>query len=293
MSVITLQPVVAQEAEQATDEAVATQEAEVFPDIATASGLLEFPPIDTSNIATLTDQEPNHLLELVESQSIGPLSPFNFMRHMIRSSIARGMSINTVVFLLLFPLIALLIAISRHIIGLTGLSMYAPAALSVVLLSLGILDGSILFFTTIVFAAIARYLFSAFKLQYMPRTALMVWFVSLGVFSTILFSTTTALLAFIPVNVFSILILILLSENFIEVQAQRTKLIAFQRAAETYILALICALLLGAEIIQVTVLLFPELFLLLIAASNILVGKYLGLRLAEWLRFKPIMDHEE
>lgn len=255
--------------------------------------LIEIPSFASENAIIPGNQDVNQLDQIIENQRSLVITPFNVIRYFIGVAVTRGISVNTIVFLLLFPLIALIIAISRHIIGLTGLSVYAPAALALALLSIGVTQGTALFVATIIFATVAKTLLSAVKLQYMPRTALMLWFVSLGIFGFVVLSTYIPFLSFTTVNVFALLIVILLSENFLEIQSQRTRLVAIQRAFETYALALICALLLGSQLVQAAVLLYPEMVLPLIAFSNLLVGKYLGLRFTEWLRFRPIMEHEE
>jgi hypothetical protein len=58
------------------------------------------------------------------------------------------------------------------------------------------------------------------------------------------------------------------------------------------LIAVACALLINMEFIQQLVLLYPELSLLVVAATNLLVGKYTGLRLLERARFQSIIEEE-
>ncbi|HSW89568.1 MAG TPA: 7TM domain-containing protein [Patescibacteria group bacterium] len=249
------------------------------------------PKIPTNDI-TRVQETKSESQQLLEDQQIGPLSITTFLRHAIRLAVSRGIPINLIVFILLFPIISLVIAMSRHIIGIGGLSIYAPAALAIALLSLGIVPGAVLFVCVLVLASVGHMLLPALKLQYMPRTSLLFWFVSIGMFFLLLASTYLHT-ASSQLNVFALFILILLSEDFLEIQSNRTGKIAVRRAVETFILGLLCALLIGSQSLQSIVLLYPEATLVLIAFLDILVGKYLGLRLSEWFRFRAIMETEE
>ncbi len=92
---------------------------------------------------------------------------------------------------------------------------------------------------------------------------------------------------------FALLILILLSENFLELQASLSPSAAMQRVFETFVLGFLCALILGSEIIQSIAILYPEVTLAVIALTNFVIGRYLGLRFTELLRFRSIIETEE
>jgi hypothetical protein len=86
--------------------------------------------------------------------------------------------------------------------------------------------------------------------------------------------------------------LVLLAQNFLDAQASTKQSDAFALTVETLALAFVSSLLLQWEFLQKFALLQPELLLIATALVNILVGKFTGLRLAEWLRFKPIIEEE-
>ncbi len=235
----------------------------------------------------------NRLGELVIAQQLSPLNPTNFLQYAVHRIVDHGVSATTIAFVLLFPLIACLIAFARHVIGLSGLSMYAPAALAVALLSLGVVRGSMLFFAILFLATVGKKLLFGLKLPYLPRTAMILWVVSIGVFGLILLSTYTEAFSLSILNIFALLILILLSENFLEISSSNSPIAAIQSVLETFVLGLLCALVLGSAVLQSFVLLYPELAFLLIGAMNIIIGRYLGLRFTEWLRFKKLTEEQE
>ncbi len=286
-------PTISAETESTESATTATQSATTSSD-----PILDFPltrsqSIRSSDITDSTGETANRLELLLAGQQLQGIAPWNIIRHAIRLAVTREIPVTTIAFILLFPLIASLVAFSRHIVGLSGLSMYAPAAVAVVLISIGIIPGTVLFLAILLFSTVGKMLVGNIKLPYLPRTAMILWFVSIGVFGFLLLSTYITVLSLTVLNVFALLILMLLSENFLEVQSSSSPAIAIQKVFETFILGLLCALILGSELVQSLVLLYPEILLICIAVLNIAIGKYLGLRLTEWFRFHSLMETEE
>lgn len=237
----------------------------------------------------------SRLARVLDDNPIGPLSPANFVQYAIRNAVNQGVPANILVLLLLFPVIASLIAVSRHLIGLEGFGVYTPAILSVALLSTGILTGLLLFSSILVLVTVGRYLVKPLKLQYLPRTALLLWFVSLGTFGLLLAAPLLQQVGInlIAITIFPLLVLILLSENFMEVTFSSSQTRAIELTLETIALAIASTLIIRTQAVQNLVILHPEMTLLFVLATNILVGRYTGLRVTEYFRFKGILDPEE
>jgi hypothetical protein len=230
------------------------------------------------------------LVSFLDANPPSPLSWNNFLQHAIRGSVSAGVPANIVVIVLLFPLIAALIAASRHIIGLRGFGIYIPAVLSVALVSTGIIEGLLIFIAIVATALLTRRYLKKTQLSYLPRTALLLWTVSLGILGLLLVAPYFGLLRLMSVNIFPILILVLLSENFLDALLRTKPADAVALTVETLALAFISSLFLQLEIIQQFALSEPELLIVGIAFFNILVGKFAGLRLTEFLRFRSIIE---
>ncbi|MEP7166864.1 MAG: 7TM domain-containing protein [Candidatus Woesebacteria bacterium] len=276
-------------------DAVATESSEASSS-ASESGVIfkeSRPLVNEGNITQASGQTADRLESILQTEKLGNFGPTNFLQYAVRRAVDNGVSATTVAFILIFPLVASLIAFARHIIGLSGLSMYAPAALAVALLSMGMFRGSFLFFSILLFATIGRRLLQGFKLPYLPRTAMILWLVSFGVFGLLVLSTYVQLLSLSVLNVFALLILILLSENFLEISSASSSTVALQRVFETFILGVLCTLVLRSQLIQSFVLLYPELTFLLIGLLNFVIGRYLGLRFTEWIRFRRLSEEQE
>ena len=229
------------------------------------------------------------LEQYLAEQELGPLNWNNFLRYAIRRAVEMGVPANTIVLILLFPAVAAIIAAGRHLIGLRGFGIFTPAVLSVAFVATGIVSGIVLFVIILFAASVGRKMVRRLRLQYMPRMALMLWLVSLGVLAALMVAPVLNFSTLAQLQIFPILILILLAENFIEVQIGKSEREATQLTVETIILALISSLVLSLDMVQWFALMNPELLVVLVAVFDIFVGKYVGLRYTEYVKFKKLL----
>lgn len=227
--------------------------------------------------------------QYVLSQPIRPLGVTNFLQYAIRNAILAGIPGSTIVLIILFPLVAALIAGARHLIGLRGFGIFTPAVLSVAFVATGILTGIFLFMVILGMATLGKNVLKKAKLQYLPRMALLLWFVSLGVLGVLLAAPYLNFQNLASLSIFPILILILLAETFIEVQIGKSPREARDLTVETIILALISSLVLSLEMVQRFALVHPELLLLMVATFDVFMGRYTGLRYTEYKKFKKLL----
>ncbi|MDA1079526.1 MAG: hypothetical protein O2840_02450, partial [bacterium] len=170
--------------------------------------------------------------------------------------------------------------------------IYIPAVLSVALVSTGIFEGIIMFVGIVITALVAKKLIAKLKLSYLPRTGLLLWTISLGIFATLVLAPLLNITSLMSVNIFPILILVLLAENFLDAQTRTKQSEAIALTLETLGLAFVSGLILKWEPLQKLVLLEPELMFMGTAALNIIIGKFVGLRLSERMRFRSIIEEE-
>ena len=232
------------------------------------------------------------LATFLEENPIGKITWHNFLQHLIRDAVAKGLPANIIVLLLLFPLVVSIIAASRHVIGLRGFGIYIPAVLSVAFVSTEIITGVIIFAAVLLAATITRRLVKDLNLPYLPRTAMILWGVSVFILVMLILSSKLEIFQLLTISIFPILIIIILTENFMNSQLFNSQREAMKIAFETLIVAIICSLIISQDIVQKFVLLYPEVSLLGTAFINYLIGKYTGLRLAEFLRFSSILGQD-
>ena len=248
---------------------------------ATSAGQLKIEEVVKEDITERTSSVKGKLEGYLTEKEIAGLGWNNF--------VAQGVSANTIVLVLLFPLVALMISSARHLLGLTGFGIFVPAMLSVAFVATGIRVGMVLFIIIWLLATISRRITKRLKMQYLPRMSLLMWFVSIGVLMVLLGAVNIDLGELSAVSIFPILILMLLSENFIEVQVGKSKREAFRVTMQTIVMAIGSAVVLKLDWVQKLVLLNPEIYLVVVAVINVYVGKYVGLRLLENFKFKSLL----
>ncbi len=268
-------------------------EATLSGDVATPAAIVTTPADPKTDITQPTQAGNNKLEKVLTDNPVGPLSWRNFLRYGITQAVQNGVPVNTVVLILLFPLIVAIVAAARHLIGMRGAGILTPALLAVAFLATGIWAGVALFAVILAVTMIGRTLLARLKLQYLPRVSLLLWIVSGGVFLTLYAASFWHVSQLISVGIFPILILMLLAETFIDIQTGRSGDEARTLIFQTFILAMISSLLLGSDMVQRAVLLWPEIIFFGVAVFDLFMGRYTGLRLSEYLMYRGIVKEDE
>ena len=268
-------------------------EATLSGEIATPSGIVEKRVDEKTDLTQPTGETKNKLEKVLEDNPVGELNWRNFLRYSVTKAVKNGVPVNTVVLVLLFPLVVAMVAAARHLIGVRGAGILTPALLSVAFLATGVWAGMALFIIILLVSVVGKAVLSGLKLQYLPRISLLLWVVSGGVFLTFLVASIWNVSQLVSVGIFPILILMLLSETFIDLQAGRSGSEARALIFQTFVLAMISSLLLGNEAVQRAVLLYPEMIFFGVAVFDIFMGRYTGLRLSEYLMYRGIVKEDE
>lgn len=270
-------------------EVVATMSSEV----ATPAAIVEKQPTEKTDLTQPTTETKSKLQKVLDENPVGDLSWKNFLRYAITSAANNGVPINTIVLILLFPLVVAIVAAARHLIGVRGAGILTPALLSVAFLATGIWAGAALFVIILLVTVVGRTVLKSLKLQYLPRVSLLLWVVSAGVFLTLFAASIWNVSQLVTIGIFPILILMLLAETFIDIQAGRSGSEARALIFQTFALAMISSLLLGSEMVQRALLMWPEIIFFGVAVFDLFMGRYTGLRLSEYLMYRGIVKEDE
>jgi hypothetical protein len=249
-------------------------------------------PVPRTDLTQETVETVEPLKEILNNQVLKGGWLLNPVKVAIRGSVDAGVPPNTIVLLLLLPGVAALIAAARHLVGIRGFGIFLPAALSVVFVATGPVVGIGLFLIIVLVSTSMRMFLrkAKIKLQYLPRMALLLHIVVLGIL-TVLFAAPIIRQADIAnVSIFPVLVLVLLAEDFTRVQLGKRAKVAVDLTTETLVLALISYLFLTLSAVQRFVLLHPEVWIVSIGAIDYILGKYVGLRLMEYWRFRKIIS---
>lgn len=244
------------------------------------------------DITQKSEETLGRLEMLLKDQSLGAVWPTNPVKYAIRGSVSAGVPANTIVLLLLLPVIAFVIAFTRNVVGIRGFGIFLPAALSVVFVAIGPIVGMGLFLVIVAVSTVVRMVLRKLKLklQYLPRMAFILWASVVGVLGILFLAPVIRFPDLANVSIFAVLIMILLAEDFIRVQLGKSINTAFNLTSETLILALISYICMTFKPLQEYVLLNPEISILGIGIMDLLLGKYTGLRVMEFYRFRKLIN---
>lgn len=267
---------------------------------ATEAGELAIPeptpfPTARPDITQPTEETVGPLEKLLQEQELGPVFPMNPLKYAIRATVEAGVTPNTIVLLLLLPLVVAVIAAARHVVGLRGFGIFLPAALSIVFVALGPIIGIGMFMVIVLVSTVARIVLRRLKLklQYLPRMSILLWLVVVGVLMTIFLAPVIRHPDFTNISIFPVLILVLMAEDFSKVQLGKSARTAITLASETIILALVSYIFLTTETLQQLALLYPETLLVGVLVFDFVLGKYVGLRLMEYWRYRKLIQTKQ
>ncbi len=248
-------------------------------------------PAGVPDLTQKTPQTLGPLEELLNKQQLGSVL-LNPIKYAIRGAVGAGVPANTIVLLLLLPISALVIAVTRNVIGIRGFGIFLPAALSVVFVAIGPVVGILLFLLIVVISTFVRIALRKLKVKllYLPRMALILWAVVVGVLAVLFSAPLIKSASLTNVSIFAVLILILLAEDFIRVQLGKSVKTAISLTTETLIIALVSYIFLTLKPLQNFVLLKPEITLLGTGILDVILAKYSGLRLMEVWRFRKLIS---
>lgn len=223
-------------------------------------------------------------------RAVQKLSPLNFMSRAVTYMINKGVPVNTVFLILMLPIMATIIAAARQLVGIKAFGIFAPTVIALSFLATGLKYGITIFLAIIIIGGVARSFARRFRLLYLPRMALVLSMLAFAVFGMFFVGALTDRTGFIAVSVFPILIMTVLTEHFVSVQIQQGYKAALKLTLETLALSILGYVIGDWTVFKTTILAYPELVLLTIL-FNYLMGKYTGLRLMEYVRFRKVFSH--
>lgn len=244
-------------------------------------------------IETLTKRDYEFKLIDDESAQVGVL---NFMSYIINYMRDKGVPTQSIIFLLMIPVIATLVAFARQVIGLTTLGIYIPIILTLTFMTLGLFYGLTVLILIIVISSLVRKMLKRVRLLYIPRLAIILTIVSLTFLLLMFLSSLYETKSIMQISILPVIVLITLVEDFLSLQVERGFKAAVLLTLETTLVAILSFWMIEKWTAFRTLLLgYPEIIFLLIVI-NVLLGKYTGLRLTEVFRFRSLLttiEHAE
>jgi len=211
------------------------------------------------------------------------------MNQFITLALANGIPLDTLVLVLILPIIVTVIAFFRQVIGVKAFGIYTPAIITFALLATNqIKYGITIFVTVIVVGTLTRFILKRARLLYLPRVAIMITIVGFSILLLLFVGGTFNRTGLASVSIFPILIMITLVEKFVAVQIEKGGRAAVILAFETLLISIIGYYIASWHFLISAILQYPWISLLTIPI-NIFLGKWTGLRISEYFRFRQIL----
>lgn len=204
--------------------------------------------------------------------------------------VSRGVPIDTVVLLLIFPIVVTTIAFFRQIIGIKAFGIYTPSIVTFAFLATKIKYGVAIFIVVIIVGMLMRYVLRTLRILYLPRVAITLSIVAFSILILLSIGGSMHRTGLAAVSIFPILIMITIVEKFVATQIEKGNKTALILAGETLVISVVGYFIASWSVLIEALVNYPWIVLLTIPV-NIALGKFDGLRLTEYIRFRNIFKN--
>lgn len=250
-------------------------------------------PADDAEVAkstVLNSSIDSKLLGTFSTRTVQNIGITNFMSFGLSFLINRGVPINNIILILMLPIIATILAFARQVVGIKAFGIITPTMTTLTFLVMGLSSGVVVFVAVLLSGTLTRLALRRYHLMYLPRMALVLTTISLTMLLLLGIGLASTSIRPISFSIFPSLILIILAEEFIALQFKSGARTAFITTFLTMLLSILGYYIVSWEVLRTLLLSYPELILLLIP-TNIILGRWTGLRLTEYFRFRHLLRY--
>lgn len=231
----------------------------------------------------------NHISFLkMNSEELDDLPGFSLW-HLIDKNVIPAGALHL---LLLLPIGGFLVAFLRNIVGLKTFGVFLPVLIAFSLLHTGFVSGIAIFVGLIMFIGLISYPFDKLGLLYTPKLVISLTTMVSVILLATHFGIKNNIEWLTKLTFFPIIILTISAERFSRSTLEDGYIKATDKLFQTLIATSISYLILSWSWLPSVLVLFPEIALLIIVSSTLL-GRYIGIRWVELLRFKPLLKAEK
>lgn len=196
---------------------------------------------------------------------------------------------SALMLLLMLPIGGLLVAFLRNVVGLRTFGVFLPVLIAFSLQETGYVTGMLLFVFLILFVGVISRPFSKLGLLHTPKLVISLSLMVLVMIMGSYIGLKANIMWLTAFTFFPTIILTISAERFSTLILED----GFQKATGTLFQTLIavsfCYFMLSSQWLSSITMLFPE-FLLIIVILAMLLGRYIGLRWTELIRFRSILN---
>lgn len=190
--------------------------------------------------------------------------------------------------LLMLPFGALVVVMFRNVIGMPTFGTFLPALIAAGAGETGALWGVVAILIVVAAVASVRAFVHRLELLHSPTLAILLAAVTLTMLVVALWAERFGLIQLAHLTLFPIAVLAITAERFYLSLTEQGPMTAAKEIGGTLVVMLACFALMNSLALQVLVIGFPEV-LLLVVAANIYLGRWVGVRLSEYRRFRGLL----
>lgn len=191
--------------------------------------------------------------------------------------------------LLLMPVAALVVCVSRNLIGLGSFGTFTPALIGLAFHDLNSWPGLFVFISILLVGWVMRRVLDRYHLLQVPRVALMLTLIMSLLVTLIVLSNQYGAATTRYVSLFPLVILTGMVERFWTLENEDSTFASFKTLGMTMLISLAIALLLSQAWLVRQLFCYPE-TLGLVMAGQLLIGRYTGYRVLELVRFRDFLQ---
>lgn len=189
--------------------------------------------------------------------------------------------------LLLVPIGAFFMVLMRNVIGVRTVGTFLPVLVALAFRETRLVAGLMLFLSVVGVGVALRFLLDRLRLLMVPRLAAVLVIVVLCLLGISILSHRLGLETGLSVALFPIVILTIAIERVSIVWEEVGGKEALLQSLGTLLVAAVAYLVMGLDIVEYLVFVYPEL-LLVVLAGILVLGRYTGYRLLELFRFRDL-----
>lgn len=250
--------------------------------------VLANPAVDKLASQLNSQSVPYQLIGQHSQRVLETITPLNFLSYGINYLINKGVNQDTIFLLLILPIVATLISFGRQIVGVKAFGIYVPSIMTLSFVVTGLRYGVLIFLVLLAAATLARIAARRLRILYLPRMAIVLTAVSFTIIGLLWVSAYFGETSILALSIFPVLVMMILTEKFVEVQIEQGNRQAIILTTETLVLATLSYFIVTWEEFTTVILGYPELVLLTVVI-NILLGRFSGLRIVEYFRFRKLL----
>jgi transglutaminase-like putative cysteine protease len=213
------------------------------------------------------------------------------LMHAWARAVRAEVPLGALTLILILPVIASLVVVARVVVGFETFGMFGPVIVALAFITTGLWWGTLIFLVIVGLGVALRVALQRLRLQAVARLAVLIALVAAAMAGLTIIGATLGIGPLLNISIFPMVIMSNVIESFAASQAELGTRQAVRMTLTTLGLSLVCYLVVDQAGLQSLLLAFPEL-LLAVVLFDVLLGKWRGLRLLEYLRFVGAVPRE-